>query len=63
MSKKHRPGDGQAMYQIHVAVDLNGDWIRGVPSVPEKHRAAVADALRSAIEEIEGTETNRRRNH
>jgi hypothetical protein len=55
MSKKHRPGDGQAEYQIYVAVDLNGDWIRGIPPIPKKHRAAVANALRSAIEDLEGS--------
>jgi hypothetical protein len=53
MSKKHRPGEGQTVYEIHIAVDANGDWIRGVPPIPEKHRAAVTGALRSALEEVE----------
>jgi len=49
MSKKQQPGVSPTMYEIHVGVDLNGDWIHGIPPIPEKHRAAVANALRSAI--------------
>jgi hypothetical protein len=53
MQKKHRPGEGQTVYEIHIAVESNGDWIRGVPPIREKHRAAVTNALRGAIEEID----------
>jgi uncharacterized protein (DUF2342 family) len=55
MPKKHQPGDGQTVYEIIVAVDLNGDWIRGVPPIPDEHRKAVAEALRSALKDVEGS--------